>query len=143
MFDDLQCEVKEIKGGIVYTDDVQYGRMSWYLIGGRPCCSTILGDLNHYPSSMYVGDRFYGATIVLKHVPGEPSVFAKHKEDVLNIARDLSTLGGETAVIIHARIVARFKDGELVGEVRTLDEFYNNLSEDEVNATDLTGTLDD
>jgi len=44
-------------------------------------------------------------------------------------------------LIVDARIVARFKDGELIGEIRTLDEFYNNLSEDEVNATDLTGTL--
>lgn len=140
--------VKTIESGAVHTAEVNYGAMDWYLVDGRRCCTrdmsvvrkataADIGDIG----SMMIGDTFYGASIECKDYWSHPSFFAQKKSEVLDIARSLSKGGLSTSVIIHARVVAWFKDGELIGEVKTLDEFYNNLSEDEINVTDLTGTL--
>lgn len=140
--------IESIKNNTVYTADVNYGTMSWYLIDGRLCCTermdvvrdaTTAAVVEH--SEMKVGDTFYEATIQCMDYWAPPGFYARNKSEVLEIARSLSKGGLSTSVLIHARIVARFKDGKLIGEIKTLDEFYTNLSEDEVNDTDLTETL--
>lgn len=41
----------------------------------------------------------------------------------------------EVRVIAGARILARYKDGKLVGDIRQLDDFYSDLTADEINAS--------
>lgn len=140
----MQCTVKEIdENGTVYANDLNYGQMSWFMVDGRMCCSSDLGKSRYYPSPMAVGDTFYGAAIILQHKPGEPTVHAKEQKDVLAIAQDLSLLGGETIVLISARIMARFKDGELVQGLNTLDKYYVDLTDEELAETDLSMGLVD
>lgn len=144
MSDTMRCSVVRIDdNNNVHTEDINFGPMQWFKVEGRNCCSTDLTLLGHRPEPMYVGDGFCPVDICIKRGQGEAVVHARHKYDVLKIARSLSKDQKVTTVVIHSRVIARFEDGELIGDVRTLDEFYNNLSEEEVNETDLTGTLDD
>lgn len=50
----------------------------------------------------------------------------------LEIAKELSSkLGKEVTIYSHARHLARFLKGEQVGQVKTLDDFYTNVTEEQ------------
>lgn len=138
----MNCEVTYIKDGRVHVDGVDYGILYWSKIGDTFCCSQATG-FSRSPFPVTIGHRFYEAEIILRDTPSIPPVYAVDKRDVLKIAQALSEEHGEVAVSIRSRFVAWFKDGALLGEVKTLDEFYHNLSEDEVNDTDLTPYVND
>ena len=56
--------------------------------------------------------------------------------DVRHICETLSKKTGLLVrVYSHARILASYRDGELLGDIRTLDSFYSNLTPEEIAAT--------
>ncbi|AGB07157.1 hypothetical protein [Vibrio phage VP4B] len=56
----------------------------------------------------------------------------------LEIAKELSSeLNKEVVIYSHARYLARFLKGEQVGELRTLDDFYTNITDEERALTRL------
>lgn len=66
------------------------------------------------------------------------SVYVTDSLQALEIAKGLSSeLGKEVGIYSHARYLAWFNDGEQVGELRTLDDFYTNITDEERALTRL------
>ena len=67
------------------------------------------------------------------------SVFFLKKEDFIDTAKAFSKLDGVERVAIqsHARNLAVFEDGIQIGDTRTLDEYYTDVSEEMLELTNF------
>lgn len=67
------------------------------------------------------------------------SVYLLKKEDFIEAAKSFSLLDKVERVAIQseARNLVVFKDGNQVGEVKTLDHFYTNISEELLELTNF------
>lgn len=65
-------------------------------------------------------------------------IYVTDSLQALGIAKDLSSeLDKEVTIYSHARHLARFLKGEQVGQIRTLDDFYTNITNEERAMTRL------
>ncbi len=91
-----------------------------------------------------VGDRFYGVTVQV-HWSGMVEFWfhAADKENTLHLAKALATQKKLITTVTHlARILVRFdRDGSRVGEVDTLDRFYENLDPKQLDYSTFTGDM--
>lgn len=66
------------------------------------------------------------------------SIYVTDSLQALEIAKELSSeLDKEVGIYSHARYLAWFDKGEQVGELRTLDDFYTNITDEERALTRL------
>jgi len=117
---------------------VIYGELHWTSLGNlRLVCHKAhlkeLGLTSEGP--MAIGDVVYEGTIEVCITDRiEHSCWAEFQTEALVVASALAEHTQRECKIIHsARVLARYSpSGALVGKVRTLDEFYLDLTEIEI-----------
>jgi len=75
-------------------------------------------------------DHYCELTIELE-TPMQPHFYARCHEDVVKVAKKLSK-SHPARIQAMARILARYEKGELVGDVRSLEDFYTGLTPAEI-----------
>ena len=71
--------------------------------------------------------------VILSSSGRQSSHYVFNNTDVRKLAAALSRHSGLTVrVESHARILAVYKNGELDGEIRSLDSFYSNLTQEQI-----------
>lgn len=64
--------------------------------------------------------------------------YATNRKDAIRVAKELSiSQGVDVTIIASARILARFNAGRQVGDLKTLDDFYTDVTPEERAATAL------
>jgi len=128
----------------VIINDVNYGDLIDVTIGDIVFSITQWNldklCLSNIKVTPFNGDIFLDMTV--EKVSGGfcvPSIIhPKKQEDVLKLAKLISSAtSGECVIEANARYLARFANGELVGRIRTLDEFYTNIDSDMLEKTRL------
>lgn len=124
--------------------------------------NVIINDVNYGELVKVAGtafiDRFYAEMLGLEYVESAEahsiitdvyldcelgrrsiSIFVLKKEDFLEAAKLFSTLAsvGRVAIQSKARNLVVFQNGVQVGEVKTLDQFYTNISEEMLELTNF------
>lgn len=122
-----------------YQGEIQYVQYHWSELYGMEfaACYADLEDLGlPVGRPVAVGDQFYDIAIDVQFngSPRTITLHAKEKRHVLRVAQAVAgEVHREVDVICMARILARFDDqGWMTGKLRTLDEFYLDLDESDI-----------
>jgi len=125
----------------VIIDNVNYGPLVKAVIDGV----AVVAEDWRFELPCFKGKEFtMESTETLYHplrielqVGNQPNFFAETQEEVVQVAKVLSQFH-EVRVHAMARILATFKDGELLGEARPLESFYI-LTDEEIETHRLIG----
>lgn len=125
----------------IIIDHVNYGPLVKVDIDGV----TVVGEDWRFGLPFFKGkeltlestETLYHPLRIELQVGNQPTFFAETQEEVVQVAKVLSQFH-EVRVHAMARILATFKDGELVGEVKPLEHFYV-LTDEEIEMHRLIG----
>jgi hypothetical protein len=125
----------------VIIDHVNYGPLVKVDIDGV----TVVGEDWRFGLPCFKGkeltlestETLYHPLRIELQVGNQPTFFAETQEEVVQVAKVLSQFH-EVWVHAMARILATFKDGELVGEAKPLEYFYV-LTDEEIEMHRLIG----
>jgi len=123
--------VRIIKNGINYGNLVQVTLDDVTVVGEHDYFSFYLFNKQPFDHVPYE-DHYCQLTIQLEtHM--QPYFYARRQEDVLNVAKKLSE-GHPVRICAMSRILARFDEGEQIGPLGSVEDFYIELSQEEIEA---------
>lgn len=139
----LPCEVlpTEIMGAPQMTpvikNGINYGRLVKVVIDDV----TIVGEYSYFKHYLFNNKAFeylpyedhYCQLTILLETHMQPYFYARRQEDVLKVAKKLSE-GHSVQICAMSRILARFDKGEQIGPLRSVEDFYVELSQEEIEA---------
>ena len=120
-----------IKDGINYGHLVQVNLDGVTIVGERDYFSFYL--FNKQPFDHVPYEDHYCQLVIQLETHMQPYFYARRQEDVLKVAKKLSE-GHSVQICAMSRILARFDEGEQIGPLRSVEDFYVELSQEEIEA---------